>query len=523
MQVKKIVELVDSASLYNVQGMYFDVEDFTEMQIRSTRPPTFVNDLDQNDVASRDRLNELLMTTYESDTLESVPSCQCGFLHGGHENPNRVCPECNTTPAIPSEREIESQLWIRAPDGVRGMIHPLLLGYLDRFFGAAGASLITYMMDQHYRPKKKTPAILLVERSPHKRGLNYFIDNFEAVFDFLLYQSGNSKSRKDKERFKEFILRNRSKLFPQALPIPSKITFIVENTPTGKFGDSAMDSALDAVRTIGGISTSIEPLRVDQLESKAFRASMQLCKFYDAQYRDTLSPKAGWFRRHIFGSRPAFSFRAVISSLSEAHRYNEVHLPWSLSVSLFKIHLRNKLQRRGFSPLRSNQYLNDHIETYSPLLAELFEELIAEATDQARREAKRNAATSILANVALDPSIRSQMDYDSGIPCVIQRNPSLKRLSAQRFFITKIKDDPSINTISLSVLVLKGPNADFDGDALNGILILDAVMRRGLSKLDSHYAVMDMHEPHKLSGDIAIPGPVLSTMDHWLSDAPVAA
>lgn len=46
-------------------------------------------------------------------------------------------------------------------------------------------------------------------------------------------------------------------------------------------------------------------------------------------------------------------------------------------------------------------------------------------------------------------------------------------------------------------------------------------MRRGLTKLDSHYAVMDMHEPHKLSGDIAIPGPILSTMDHWLSDAPV--
>lgn len=462
MIVKQIVEQVESAAdrhaIYDQQGMYFDVEDFTEMQIRSTRPPTFVNDLDQNDVASRDRLNELLMTTYESDTLESVPSCQCGFLHGGHENPNRVCPECNTTPTVPAEREIESQLWIRAPEGVRAMIHPLLLGYLDRFFGTAGASVISYMMDPHYRPKKKTATLLLLDRSPHKRGLNYFIDNFDAVFDYLLYQSGNGKSRKDKTRFKEFILRNRTKLFPQALPIPSKITFIVENTPTGKFGDSAMDSALDAVRTIGGISTSIEPLRIDQLESKAFRASMQLCKFYDVQYSKTLSPKPGWFRRHVFGSRPAFSFRAVISSLSVAHRYNEVHLPWSLAVSLFKIHLRNKLQRRGFSPSRSNQYLNDHIETYSPLLAELFEELIIEATEQAKREASRNAATSILAGVNLDPSVRTQLDYDAGIPCVIQRNPSLKRLSAQRFFITKIKDDPSINTISLSVLVLKGPN-----------------------------------------------------------------
>lgn len=62
--------------------------------------------------------------------------------------------------------------------------------------------------------------------------------------------------------------------------------------------------------------------------------------------------------------------------------------------------------------------------------------------------------------------------------------------------------------------------ADFDGDALNGILILDTVMRRGLERLAPHFGVMDMHTPWKLSGDIALPGPTLSTTDHWLSTAP---
>lgn len=497
-------------------GIFLDLEDFADLYSRCARPPTFVNDLDQNDVASRERLNELLLTTYESDTLESVPSCSCGNLHGGTSDVTQVCEICGTSPAIPAEREIESQLWIRTPDGVRGLIHPLLLGYLDRFFGSNGASIIQYLMDPFYRPKKKSPQLMQIDRSPHRRGLNYFIDNFDAVFEFLLYGVSISKTKKAKERFAHFIRRNRTKLFPKALPIPSKITFIVESTPTGKFGDGTIESALDAVRTIGGISSGVECPRLDQLESKAFRASMQLMNFYDVQYSKSLSPKPGWFRRHVFGSRPAFSFRAVISSLSEEHRYNEVHLPWSLSVSLFKQHLRNKLQRRGFSPSASNQYVNDHIETYSPLLDELFQELIAEATEQSRTESIRNA-NSILHNL---PNIPPELVYDQGIPCVIQRNPSLKRLSAQRFFITKIKTDPAINTISLSVLVLKGPNADFDGDALNGILILDAVMRRGLEKLASHYGVMDMHTPWKLSGDIALPGPVLSTIDHWLSTAP---
>lgn len=57
-------------------------------------------------------------------------------------------------------------------------------------------------------------------------------------------------------------------------------------------------------------------------------------------------------------------------------------------------------------------------------------------------------------------------------------------------------------------------------DALNGILILDANMAIGLEKLASHYAVMDMHRPWTLSGDIALPGPLLSTIDHWLTSGP---
>jgi len=236
------------------------------------------------------------------------------------------------------------------------------------------------------------------------------------------------------------------------------------------------------------------------------------------QYSKTLSPKSGWFRRHVFGTRPAFSFRAVISSLHGEHRYNEVHLPWSLSVSLFKQHLLNKLHRRGMPPAKANQYLQDHIETFSELLSELFDELSEEATEQSRQEAIRRSGSILhrMVNLPVD------LQYDSGIGTIIQRNPSLKRLSAQRFFITKIKKDPAINTISLSVLVLKGPNADFDGDALNGILILDTVIRRGLERLAPHYAVMDTHVPFKVSGDLALPGPTLSTFDRWLSSSPAS-
>lgn len=45
--------------------------------------------------------------------------------------------------------------------------------------------------------------------------------------------------------------------------------------------------------------------------------------------------------------------------------------------------------------------------------------------------------------------------------------PTLTRLSAQRLYVTRIKsEDPRINTVSLSVLVLPGMNADYDGRVL---------------------------------------------------------
>jgi hypothetical protein len=122
---------------------------------------------------------------------------------------------------------------------------------------------------------------------------------------------------------------------------------------------------------------------------------------------------------------------------------------------------------------------------YCPLLDQLFQELIAESP------------------------------YD-GIPIILQRNPTLVRLSAQALRVTKIKTDPHINTISMSVLALKGPNADFDGDALNGMIILDHDMYSRMQRLAPHLGVLDLDRPRAISKNIVIPPPVLSTISNWM-------
>lgn len=409
-------------------GVYLDVVDFDLLYNMSTIVPKFVDEMNVDDLSNREKLTEMLITRYESETLDSVPTCNCGELRYGWVGGSAVCDNCGSGISVPAERPIESQLWIRAPKGVTALIQPRMLDAMIQFFRAGGESIVTWLLDPLYRPKREVSAHFKLREKGIKRGLNFFIENFDEIFNTLMYGLGINRTRADKIEFAEWMQRNRQKLFPKAIPIPSKITFIVEQTATGKFADTSMTSAFDAINTITSIYSGINEPTQQVKESRAFRACQQLAAFYETQYRKALGPKSGWFRRHVFGSRPAHSFRAVISSLSENHLYDEVHLPWSLALSLFELHIANKLLKMGMSPNEINKLVNDHYERYHPVLDSVLRQILAE-----------------------HPSGR-------GFPCVIQRNPSLKRLSAQRFFISKIKTDSNINTISLSVLVLKGPN-----------------------------------------------------------------
>lgn len=152
---------------------------------------------------------------------------------------------------------------------------------------------------------------------------------------------------------------------------------------------------------------------------------------------------------------------------------------------VFKLHLTNKLLRRGMTPNEAMSFLYEHTLKYHPLLDELFKELLSESP------------------------------Y-GGFPVLLNRNPSLKRGSIQMMRVTKIKTDPQINTISMSVLALKAPNADFDGDQLNGMLILDLETAKRLERLQPHHNVLDLQKPRALSRDIALPAPVLATISNWL-------
>jgi len=62
--------------------------------------------------------------------------------------------------------------------------------------------------------------------------------------------------------------------------------------------------------------------------------------------------------------------------------------------------------------------------------------------------------------------------------------------------------------------------ADFDGDQLNGLLLIDFVSYEMLEPLEPHLGIVDMHTPFKFSSDMALEAPILATLNEWLRHAP---
>lgn len=460
-------------------------------------PPVIANDLDITSEEGRENLNSMLYTRYCGDSLAIVPACDCGNIRGGY-NAGVKCPECMTVCHSAADREIESLLWMRAPDNVKPFVNPTVWIILSQRMRVSGCNLLQWLTDTQYQyVGRESSEYRKLIKAGVERGYNYFHDNFDYIMsvyfcdgipmtEWLNMAASGQIARPKNIDTVQFLVENRANIFTQYLPMPSKIGLVAESNDSGIYIDSATPLALDALHTIASINNSLTPLNLRRKETRVVKALNLLGDFYKEFVAKTLSGKPGMMRKHIYGNRLHFTARNVITSISGPHEYDELHVPWSTAVQLLDLHITNKLYKRGFTPNQATEFIRRATRQHHPLMREIFDELLAEAPL-------------------------------GGLPVVFQRNPSLARGSAQVLRITKIKDDLLDNTISLSILILVGFNADFDGDEMNLMLILDQAMYEGLKVLCPHENIFDVTKPRKLSSIAKIPTPVAATIDQWLS------
>ncbi len=454
-------------------------ETFSQLKI----PPIIVNDLVNSTVEQKEKLNSTILTAYSSDLLSNVPTCECGRITGEY-NVGIVCNECGSAVSNP-HGNLESFVWLRAPNGVRALINPTAWMMLSKYFTKGGFNLINWLTSDTYKTDAKEPDFLPIVKSfGFQRSLNYFIDNFDTIMEALMNLRVFKKNVVE-SKLDEFIKRYRHCIFSQYIPLPNKTLLVLEETNSGAYIDPINIVALNAIHTLVGIDSELSNFSQKQKERRTVACIDRLADFYLEYYKQTLATKEGIFRKHVFGTRSHFSFRAVISSLTDVHQYDEIHIPWGVAINVLKLHLTNKLMATGMNPNQINGFLYAHADRYNPLLDSLFNELINEAPN-------------------------------GGISCVLNRNPSLQRGSCQALRITKVKTDPKIPTISMSILIVKGFNADFDGDALNCTLSLDANIEEAMKNLAPHKSSFSLEDHKSISSNLLHPKPFVSTIANWL-------
>lgn len=467
--------------------IYMRLVDHGQIFNRLRHQPVFANDLDVSTQQGREQLQKLLIKRYEGDALNILPTCHCGCLTGGR-NLLAICGTCGTACLPPLEQPMESLIWIRPPEGIKSFINPSAWTFLSRAMTTSGFNLLEYLVNPGYKPAGKTPLKLpQFMQHGYERGINSFYDNFDAIMETIFKLKLVKDVGPTRSDYQDWIRMYRDRIFSKYLPLPSNASFVIESSSNTDYLDKTIGLAIDAMWEIISVDNSSMPLTDYRKQVRVADAMGKLAEYYSEFEDKTLGKKKGIFRKHIFGGRVHFSARAVISSITDPHRYWEIHTPWSLSLQLLKIHITNKLFKRGLTPNEIEALFRDYAMMYHPLLDEVMEELIREAPDQR-------------------------------LPVVFQRNPTLHRGSAQALYITKVKKDPRIVTISFSVLVLSAANADFDGDELNMMLILDKKMHDRLKRLEPKFYAFDSGAPNQISGHLKIPSPVVSTIANWMHE-----
>lgn len=412
-------------------GVFQAPENFEKVFSQLSTPPIIVNDYLEVSEEDRDAMNRLLYTNYTSDLLDNIPTCGCGKIIG-EMNIGVICHECGKEVRSIVDEDIEALLWMRAPDGVAALINPTFWIMMSKYFTVSGFNIIQWITDTSYKPSVKTPPIMdAVIQAGIQRGLNNFVENFDEIIGKLF---DLKKKKNETPTLQTMIAMYRDCIFTSHLPLPNKSLLVVESNNMGTYVDPIVIGAIDAIRNMVGIDSELACVSTRTKENRTVRSLVQLSGYIDEFTRTSsgFAKKKGVFRKHVYGSRLHWTFRAVISSLTDVHKYDEIHISWGIGVSVFRTHLANKLFKRGFTANQIAGFLNEYAQKYHPLLDELFKELIAEAPGR-------------------------------GISCIMQRNPSLKRASAQHVYIVKVNTDVEVPTVFMSILAVRGLNADYDG------------------------------------------------------------
>jgi hypothetical protein len=357
------------------------------------KDPITLNDLPGVTEEEKRSVDRMTFSLHEGDVMNIEPSCECGQTTREY-NIGVICPNCRTPVVDGIIEELKPLVWFRRPEGVAKLINPDLLGMISAYFTKSKFNYLEWICNPSYNDMKGTRVrdLGLLADAGIQRGYNNFVNNFDKYMDILFNCKIFKDKNNDSNSVRELIQKNKQYLFSDYIPLPNKALLIVEQSKSAVYVDRNIAGMIDAIKAMRSIDTPLSGLSLRQKENRTAKVLFQCFRFYEDFYGEFLASKGGAFRKHVFGSRNGFSIRAVITSNTKRHQYDELHLPWAAAVTCLKLHIANKLMRRGYTINDIEQITQAVVYKPSPdnpllvswhkLIREVFDELLAESRDK---------------------------------------------------------------------------------------------------------------------------------------------
>lgn len=257
----------------------------------------------------------------------------------------------------------------------------------------------------------------------------------------------------------------------------------METTNKGDYTTNMLADIIDIALT--AIRISSDDISTKRLHNGIGGIISKSNILFEKYLEEKIAKKPGAMRKHIYGTRLPFTYRAVLTTLDSTLPYDEVYAPWQVLTTSFRPHVLNKLLNKYNMTLKdASELVFRSTLKYNKLIAEIGQELIDEAPGK-------------------------------GIPQLLHRNPYLLVGSSQYRYLTKFKSDPLDTTISASMMGFKGSNSDVDGDELNSVLLLDKTMDDLGKRMEAHKNILDT-DYFKVNKNLYFPPTLLVNLSNYM-------
>lgn len=382
--------------------------------------------------------NKFGMTLQDIQPFANRYRCKCGAVQSAFMQ-GQECPICHT-PVKFVDDDFKFFGWIVLKD-IYHLIHPTLYMSLAAFIGDENLNNIIKI-----QAKKDEDGNDIEVKKPKNEpffgiGMMEFYNKFDEVMEFY---KNKAKSQSKIELYED-LMSQKDIIFTHSIPVFTTMLrpYRIENAEMHYEGTNAIYKMCATL----AYRINDDSLRMTTKSKNKNELLYDLQMKYKALFDEInkiLSGKKGSLRQ-LFGGRFNFSARSVIVP-DPTLRSDQIRLSYPCLCGLLQQRIISVLKRsHNMQYHEAFIYLDQHCDDHDPLITAIINGFIKNDCE------------------------------GKGIPVLVNRNPTIGIGGIIQCYIIGISDG---FTMTMPLTVLKGLAADFDGDTLNILLIINEDFRR---------------------------------------------